>query len=118
MRIPCQCGQRTSLLPCLAAFSAPGLQEEQSGRGRRLECSDQCWALLEQEEEVRPDGPAGIPGLARRQESQAAKKKVCQQTTNGFISDGDKGTGLQCSFEYRKAPQEENSPERFQRNRH
>ena len=75
MRIPCQCGQRTSLLPCLAAFSAPGLQEEQCGRGRRLECSEQCWALLEQEEEVRPEGPAGIPGLARRQERQAARKK-------------------------------------------
>ena len=50
MRIPCHCGRHSSLLPCLASHSAKGSLEETAGRGRRLECREECFALLEAQE--------------------------------------------------------------------
>ena len=50
MRIPCHCGRHSSLLPCLASHSANGSIEETAGRGRRLECREECFALLEAQE--------------------------------------------------------------------
>jgi len=48
MRIPCHCGRRSALLPCLAAAStAAATTEGQAGRGRRLECQEECFVLLE-----------------------------------------------------------------------
>ena len=73
IRIPCHCGQRTALLPCLAAFSAPGSQEQEVGRGRRLECREECWALLEAGE--RQQEQEAIPGLPLHQQGKKKKRK-------------------------------------------
>ena len=81
MRIPCHCGRHSSLLPCLASHSANGAVEETAGRGRRLECREECFALLEaQDKEEEKNSLEELRAV-----QQQGKKKRIQKKKKRFV---------------------------------
>ena len=99
MRIPCHCGRHSSLLPCLASHSANGSLEETAGRGRRLECREECFALLEaqekEEEKKSLEELRAAQSLPVQQEGKKKKKKK----RVGHQMDGQRPPGSY-QFEY------------------
>ena len=95
MRIPCHCGRHSSLLPCLASHSANGSVEETAGRGRRLECREECFALLEaqekEEEKNSLEKLRAAQNLPRQQEGKKKKKK--KRVGNQSQMDGQRPPG-------------------------
>ena len=93
MRIPCHCGRHSSLLPCLASHSANGSLEETAGRGRRLECREECFALLEAQE--KEEGKKSLEELRAAQNlpvQQEGKKKKKKKRV-GHQMDGQRPPG-------------------------
>ena len=87
MRIPCHCGRHSSLLPCLASHSANGSIEETAGRGRRLECREECFALLEAQEKEEEKNSLeklraaqNLPAVQQEGKKKKKKKRVGHQS--------------------------------------
>ena len=95
MRIACHCGRNTSLLPCLASHSAKGSVEETAGRGRKLECKEECFALLEAQE--REDEKNSLEELRAAQslpvQQQGKKKKKKKRIGPAGQAEGQKPPG-------------------------